>query len=140
MNNMTKNLDDYITNQKNFILEFDRKHPIHFQENFWFLIEHLERKKITWFNEAKANDHEMCVHTLSLIWKTDPEKVFLRFETRERYKGWQYDEETDEYGIVIEDVYGFRLDRESTKGDINMDNYRNNDYTPDLSGLLKAWS
>ncbi|MGT2907636.1 hypothetical protein [Streptococcus dentiloxodontae] len=137
---MTHSLVDLLKTQSYFSLSFDRNRPIAFQQAFWKLIELLDKHEITWFNGEAASDHAMCQHLLGQLWQYDYQTVVLTFEVKERYLGWQVDEETDELTIMIEDVYGFRWNRLATEADYAIEDFEESqsDFI-DTSDLLAAF-
>lgn len=100
-------IEELLKEEQTFSLSFDRSQPICFQEQFWKMIAYLDRHDIPWFNGERAGDHFMCQQFLGQQWDHDYQTVVLVFKPTERFLGWQYDEETDEWGISIQDVYGF---------------------------------
>lgn len=110
-------IEQLLNEQQTFSLAFDRSQPIRFQQQFWRMIDYLDKHEIPWFNGEKASDHAMCQQFLAQQWDHDYQEVILVFKPAERYLGWQYDEETDEWGVTIEDVYGFRWNHLSDEAD-----------------------
>lgn len=114
-------IEDLLKEEQTFSLSFQRDLPLRFQEQFWQMIAHLDRHEIPWFNGEKASDHFMCQQFLGQQWDYDYQKVILVFKPRERFLGWQYDEETDEWGISIQDVYGFAWNHLADEADYSFD-------------------
>ena len=51
---------DMLKRSEKFSLAFDRSMPIRFQQQFWQLIDFLDKHDITWFNDEPASNHAMC--------------------------------------------------------------------------------
>ncbi|MFC3932582.1 hypothetical protein ACVR0S_01880 [Streptococcus dentapri] len=114
-------IEQLLKEEQTFSLSFDRRLPISFQQQFWRMIAYLTKHEIPWFNGEKADDHFMCQQFLGQQWEHDYQSVVIVFRPAERYLGWQYDDETDEWGVSIQDVYGFRWNHLAQEADYTFD-------------------
>lgn len=136
-------IQELVAGRQSFKLRFDDCEwlPVAFQQKFWKLMEYLNSKEVGWYLGAEATDIHLTHQVLHNIRTRKCETVVLEFGVRERYEGYQMDEETEELTLVIDMPYCMWWHTEASDNDYLFEDFEEfQEGYVDTSDLANKWN
>lgn len=141
-----QSLQKLLQEESSFTIRLENRDwsPIAFQEQFWKILNYVDKADVKWSTLAEAKDTfqtNAVLHYMRTRGDDDGNEistVILDFQVREYNHGEQYDEEPQEFGVVLEDVYSVAWHTDESDNDYLMTDFEEfqNDYEPPLTETL----